>query len=201
MGVIPTDSYPALVCDLANRTAVTRLYAAKGLAPTKPLSVLCPGFADVDRLTLGFPAPPPGGVDPFRAARAALPGPYTLILHASKALPKQCVDFTSGKTKARRTVGVRMPDHPVCAALLAAAGRPLLCASVVPGPGGPASDDAAVVADFYQGRGVDFVVGAGRGRCEGTTVVDLSGPGGAALVRAGLGDPAAFGLVEDAVVA
>lgn len=39
---------------------------------------------------------------------------YTLILHASKALPKQCVDFLSGKVKLRRTVGVRLPGDPIC---------------------------------------------------------------------------------------
>ena len=39
---------------------------------------------------------------------------YTLILHASKAMPKQCVDFLSGKSKPRRTVGVRMPGDAIC---------------------------------------------------------------------------------------
>lgn len=39
---------------------------------------------------------------------------YTLILLASKALPKQCVDYISGKVKTRRTVGVRLVNDPVC---------------------------------------------------------------------------------------
>ena len=39
---------------------------------------------------------------------------YTLILHASKAMPKQCVDYLSGKVKPRRTVGVRMPGDAIC---------------------------------------------------------------------------------------
>jgi tRNA A37 threonylcarbamoyladenosine synthetase subunit TsaC/SUA5/YrdC len=44
---------------------------------------------------------------------------YTLILHASKAMPKQCVDYLSGKVKPRRTVGVRMPGDAICQASLA----------------------------------------------------------------------------------
>ena len=56
------------------------------------------GFWEVCQLT----------VVPLRAAQ------YTLILHASKAMPKQCVDYLSGKVKPRRTVGVRMPGDAIC---------------------------------------------------------------------------------------
>ena len=47
----------------------------------------------------------------FRIAKRVLPGPYTLILPASKALPKRVQDLQTGKMKKRRTVGVRMPAH------------------------------------------------------------------------------------------
>jgi tRNA A37 threonylcarbamoyladenosine synthetase subunit TsaC/SUA5/YrdC len=39
---------------------------------------------------------------------------YTFILTASKNLPSQVVDFRKGKTRQRKSVGVRMPDDPIC---------------------------------------------------------------------------------------
>ena len=63
------------MCDVDARQAVERLYAAKDMAPTKQLSIMCRSFADVAEYTLGFPAPQPGSPDAFRLARQALPGP------------------------------------------------------------------------------------------------------------------------------
>ena len=63
------------MCDVDARQAVERLYAAKDMAPTKQLSIMCRNFADVAEYTLGFPAPQPGRPDAFRLARQALPGP------------------------------------------------------------------------------------------------------------------------------
>jgi tRNA A37 threonylcarbamoyladenosine synthetase subunit TsaC/SUA5/YrdC len=39
---------------------------------------------------------------------------YTFIMLAGKAVPKQCVDYLSGKVKTRRSIGVRMPADPIC---------------------------------------------------------------------------------------
>ena len=47
----------------------------------------------------------------FRVAKRTLPGPYTLILPASSALPKRILDLQTGKSKKRKTVGIRWPDH------------------------------------------------------------------------------------------
>lgn len=58
-----------------------------------------------------------GQPDLFRLARQVLPGPYTFILVAGKRLPKQVVDYLSGKSKTRRTVGVRMPADAACQAI------------------------------------------------------------------------------------
>ena len=77
MGVIPTDTYPALVCDVEASKAVERLYQAKGMEPSKQLSILCKNFADIQTYTLGFPTTS-SGQDTFRIARRALPGPVSL---------------------------------------------------------------------------------------------------------------------------
>ena len=178
--------------DVSARDAAARLCAAKGGPPkVRALALLCRGWADVDAFTAGFPAPPPGAPDPFRVARAALPGPYTLILGAGKALPKAASLAELGKkhggggggsARRRATVGVRLTAHPVAAAVLAALDRPLLCTSVRPdastdtedeedegeGPRGGVrtvgwspGEDAATLADRLSGRGVAFVVDCG----------------------------------------
>eukprot|EP00803_Ostreobium_quekettii_P009755 evm.model.scf_182.2 EVM.evm.TU.scf_182.2 scf_182:30063-33589(+) len=117
VGIIPTDTLPAVVCDVGDKDAVERLYAAKDLDPKKPLSILCRGFSDIGVYTLGFPVSNvPGRRDTFNLAKQVLPGAYTFILPASKKLPKQVLDFDSGKSKQRRSVGVRMPDDPIAQA-------------------------------------------------------------------------------------
>ena len=87
LGIIPTDSFPALVCDVDAKQAVERLYAAKDMAPTKQLSIMCRSFSDVSEYTLGFPAPEPGRPDAFRLARQALPGPVRVLFGQCSGAP------------------------------------------------------------------------------------------------------------------
>ena len=220
VAVVPTDSFPALVVDSGCRDGPARLYKAKGSSKEnrKPLSILVRGFSDIDAFTAGWPATAPGSPALFRVARSALPGPYTLILPASNALPRHCVDADNpGKKKSRRSIGVRLSSHPVTRAILAELDGPLLAASV--GSTNGSGGDAAEIADLLGGRGVvEFVVdcesgavaGARRrgrggggegaegapssssgGEEEGSTVIDLtvSPP---KLVRWGRGDPSPF---------
>lgn len=92
---------------------------------------------------------------------------YTLILTASKCMPKQCLDFASRKSKPRKTVGIRMPDHPVCRAITDQLDRPLLCSSVhteddvVVDDSSVMLPDPALLFDAYAGRGLDFMVSDG----------------------------------------
>lgn len=79
VGIVPTDTYPALVCDISDRSAVEKLYAIKGLSPKKQLSILCRHLQDISTYTLGFPASNVAGqIDLFRVARQVLPGPVNL---------------------------------------------------------------------------------------------------------------------------
>ncbi|GAB4820465.1 hypothetical protein N2152v2_007511 [Parachlorella kessleri] len=194
VGIIPTDSFPSFVCDLGNRGAVQKLYELKQITASKPLSILCRNLQDVSTYTLGFPVSrTPGQPDVFKIAKRVLPGPYTFILHASKELPKQVTNFTSGRSKQRTTVGVRVPDCPVCQYILEQLDRPLLC-STAKGEDGEALPDAAVLVDLYGPRGLDFIVDTGFGGSrdvEETTVLDLTGVE-PLLVREGKGDASLF---------
>lgn len=71
VGIIPTDSYPAIVCDLGNAEATQKLAAIKRISLSKPLSILVKGFADVDEYTLGWPAATEPGAAPAPASAHA----------------------------------------------------------------------------------------------------------------------------------
>lgn len=122
IGIVPTDSFPALVCDLENAASVNMLAAVKEVSPSKPMSILLKGYTDVDKYTLGWPpAKEPGQPDTFSIVKRLLPGAFTFILPASKNMPKiqpQGSSKAQRKKKQRLTVGVRMPDNAVCQALL-----------------------------------------------------------------------------------
>lgn len=115
--VLPTDTIYALACDPWNSRAVNQLYAAKGMDKSKRCAVVCRSIRDVGSVARAVTD------DCFRFMRGHFPGPYTLLLHASRDLPRQA----TGK---RKTIGVRIPDHPVCEALAEDFGRPLLVTSL-----------------------------------------------------------------------
>ncbi|KAJ8566898.1 hypothetical protein K7X08_019106 [Anisodus acutangulus] len=133
VGVIPTDTLYAIVCDLNSHSAIERLRRIKEIEPSKPLSIICRSFRDIDTYTTGFPRGNDQGVtDIFRAVKHCLPGPYTFVLTASKQLPKQCTRYGTAASKyvSRKNVGVRIPDDPVCQAILEKLDEPLISTSV-----------------------------------------------------------------------
>jgi len=201
VGILPTDTFPAFVCNLEDKDAVRRLYGVKEMIASKPLSIMVRDFSDIDKYTHGFPTTNvPGRPDVFRIARQCLPGPYTFILGASKSLPKQCLDFQTGRSKQRKTVGVRMPDHPVCQAVLSQLDYPLLVSSVpLEAPDlqefeeEPIVPDSVYMMDVYGPRGVEFVVDCGPiiQPIIGSTVIGMS-TGDIEIFREGKGDASLF---------
>lgn len=197
VGIIPTDSNPAFVCDLGSRAAVEKLLEIKRARGSQKMSVLCRSLQDVDTYTQGWPpSRTPGQPDMFKRVKRALPGPYTFILLASKELPKALTNVDKGRSKKRHEVGVRLPDDPVAQAILQQLDRPLLC-STASSPGdddaGGFGPDAAVLMDRFGPAGLDFVVDVGPRLAEGSTVIDCTGPE-PEVVRQGKGDPALLGL-------
>jgi len=114
-----------------------------------------------------------------RMLRRCLPGPYTFVLPANSQLPRRVF----GK---RRDVGIRMPAHAVCRALLEEMDAPLLATTLI----FPGEDAACVDPDEFVPRlkGLDMLVlDAGWGGVAPTTVIDLCGDG-PGLMREGMGD-------------
>jgi len=111
----PTDSVYGLGCDLLSKRGIEALYRMKGLREGQLLSFVCPDIADIARYAIVQDAA-------FRVMRRLLPGPYTFILPATKEIPRVL-------RMKRKTVGVRIPSHPVTRALTSALGRPLVSTS------------------------------------------------------------------------
>lgn len=114
------------------------------------------------------------------------PGAYTFLLPATREVPRRL------QHPKRRTIGIRVPDHPVVQGLLEALGEPLMsCTLLLPGEVDPPTDAESIAAAL--GRGVDLILDGGACGFEPTTVVDLFGEA-PVVVRAGKGALAPLGL-------
>jgi tRNA threonylcarbamoyl adenosine modification protein (Sua5/YciO/YrdC/YwlC family) len=125
----------------------------------------------------------------YRLLKATTPGPYTFILEGTKELPRRLLH------PKRKTIGLRIPAHPVVAALLQELDEPILTSTLLlPDEDLPLTDPEEI-RDRLE-KQVDLVIEAGFCGPEATTVIDLTS-GAPALVRAGRGDLAPFGLESD----
>lgn len=170
----PTDTVYGLGCDLFNRKAIDRLYQLKGIAKGQKLAFVCSDLAAVSRFAMMHDSV-------YRVLKQYLPGPYTFILDATREVPKIVQSN-------RRTVGVRIPDHPVPLALTRELGGPILSTTAAR-HGEDSSPDPHDIDSLFPG--LALVLDAGPGGLEPTSVVDLTGPE-PQIVRRGVGDVSAF---------
>lgn len=112
----PTDTVYAIGCDLNAKSGVERVRQIKQLANDKPLTFLCPSLSNV--ATYAFV-----NDTAYRIMRHLIPGPYTFLLPATKLVPRLV------QSPKRKTTGIRVPNHNVCLALLAALGNPIISTS------------------------------------------------------------------------
>lgn len=173
----PTDSGYALGAMLGNQGAKDRIRDIRRLDDRHHYTLVCRDFAQ-----LGAFVHIDNAV--FRAVKAATPGPYTFILTATKEVPRRLLHAK------KKTVGVRIPEHPVVRALLAEIGEPLLSSTLIlPGQSEPLVEGWVVKEELD--HLVDAVLDSGECGSEPTTVVDLSS-GEAVIARYGAGDPTRF---------
>jgi tRNA threonylcarbamoyl adenosine modification protein (Sua5/YciO/YrdC/YwlC family) len=176
---VPTDSSYALVCHLDDKAAADKLRRIRGVDDKHHLTLLCRDLSELANYAR---------VDnqQFRLIKSATPGPYTFILEASKEVPRRV------SHPARRTIGMRVPEHKVLQALLALHHGPLLATTLIaPGESEPLND-AQTILERYKNQ-IAAVIDAGACAREPTTVVDLSG-GEPVVIRQGRGPLAALGL-------
>ena len=174
---VPTDSSYALVCHLDDKAAVDLMRRIRGVDERHHLTLLCRDLSDLSSYAK---------VDnrQFRLLKAATPGPFTFILEATKEVPRRV------SHPQRKTIGLRVPDHPSLQALLQAHGRPLLATTLIPPGQTEALNDAEEIRGMYE-KVLCAVMDAGACSLEPTTVVDLTPMdlgGEPLLVRKGRGE-------------
>ena len=175
----PTDSSYALGCGIDAAAAVERIRALRQVDAKHHLTLVCRDLAELGRYVQ---------LDnwQFRIVKQGVPGSFTFLLPASREVPRRL------KHPRRRTIGVRVPDHPVVRALLSELGEPMLSSTLVP-PGAtePLNNPAEIRARFE--HAVDLIIDSGACHLEPTTVVDLA-TDPPRIVRLGRGDPVRLGL-------
>ena len=177
LAAFPTDDCYTLGARLGDPEAKRRITEIRQIDERHHFTLLCAEFSQLGQLVQLDNAV-------FRAVKAATPGRYTFILPGTPEVPKRLLH------PRKRTVGVRIPDHPLCRALLSAMGEPLLTSTLLlPGDEEPISFGWEVKERLD--HVIDVVVDGDQTGCEPTTVVDLS-QGYAEIVRVGSGDPARF---------
>jgi tRNA threonylcarbamoyl adenosine modification protein (Sua5/YciO/YrdC/YwlC family) len=173
----PTDSCYALGCRLDSPTGSARIRRLRSLDDRHHFTLVCSDFAQLGQFVKLDNAA-------FRAINAVTPGAYTFILPATREVPRRLAH------PKKRTVGVRIPDHPVVRALLRELGEPLVSSTLLlPDAEEPMTDGWRIKEELD--HVIDAVVDAGDCGTEPTTVVDWS-QGYPEVVRVGAGDAARF---------
>ena len=176
---LPTDSCYALGCHLGDKEALDRIRSIRQMDERHHLTLMVRDLSQIATYAR---------VDntQYRLLKAATPGSYVFILEGSKELPRRVLH------PKRKTIGLRIPDHPVALALLEELGEPLLtCTLQLPGDEAPLTEGWEI-QDRLDGQ-VDWILDAGYCGTEPTTVIDLTGSA-PQLVRAGRGPLTPFAL-------
>lgn len=112
----PTDTVYAIGCDLNVKSAVEKVRALKQLANDKPLTFLCSSLSNISEYAIVTD-------QAYKIMKRLIPGPYTFLLPATKLVPKLVIN------PKRKTTGIRVPDNPICQALLKSLGNPVISTS------------------------------------------------------------------------
>ncbi len=171
----PTDTVYAIGCDLASKSAIQRVRQIKQTSNNKPLTFLCASLSNISEYAFVNDRA-------YRTMKHLIPGPYTFILPTTKQVPKLVMN------PKRKTSGIRVPDTPICQALLASLGNPVVSASAhVIDENRPRPYLSRVeLFDELEGQ-VDIIIDNGQDlHYQTSTILDMTGSE-PLIVRRGLG--------------
>jgi len=176
-GVIayPTDTIYGLGCDITNKQAIERIRHIKGRDKKKPMSFVCADLTQISNYAK---------VSNYahRILKRSLPGAYTFVLPATRETPR----VLQSKQK---TVGLRIPDHPIPLALVAALGQPILSTSANRSEQEVITEPWMLEDEF--GTQIDLILECGPLPVQASSVVSLVGDH-AEVLRQGKGDLSFF---------
>jgi tRNA threonylcarbamoyl adenosine modification protein (Sua5/YciO/YrdC/YwlC family) len=173
--IYPTDTIYGIGCDITSKSAIERVQRIKGRDSKKPMSFICSDLKDVSRYAR---------VSNYahRMLKQCLPGAYTFVLPATRETPRLL-------TTRQKTVGLRIPDHPVPLALVEALGQPILSTSAN-------FSDQDVITEPWEleekmGHLVDLILDCGSLPVQPSSVISLIDDR-AEVLREGKGDISLF---------
>lgn len=176
---VPSDCAYSLVGLTGNADVLDRIRRIRGVDERHHFTLMCRDLSEIAIYAR---------VDntQYRLLKATTPGPYTFILEATKELPRRVLH------PKRKTIGLRVPDHPVLSALLEELGEPLLSSTLLLPDEELPPNDPADIRDRLEHQ-LDLVIDAGACGTDTTTIVDLTS-GAPELLREGKGALAPLGL-------
>ena len=170
--VYPTDSSYALGCHVGDKRGMERIRRIRAIDNKHNFTLVCRDLSEIAIYAR---------VDnsAYRLLRSLTPGPYTFVLSATHEVPRRL------QNPKRKTIGIRVPDHPIAQALLAELGQPLMSSTLIlPGKEIPETE-AAEIRERLE-HDVDLVIDGGHCGFEPTTVIDMSS-GAPQVLREGCG--------------
>ena len=173
----PTDSSYAFGCHIGDKRAMDRIRRIRRTDKHHNFTLVCSDLSEISVYAR---------VDnwAYRMLKSMTPGPYTFILQATREVPKRL------QHPRRRTIGLRVPDHPLVRAMLDLLGEPIMSSTLsLPGDDLPMTDPEEILQRI--GHQIDAVIDAGPVGIEPTSVIDFSS-GNPEVLRVGRGDVSAF---------
>ena len=175
IAILPTDTLYAFACSMEHKKAAEQIAQLKGyrLKQAK-YSMLCASLSQASEYFRSIDR------DTFALLKQCLPGPFTFIMEAAGAVPRNYQN-------ANKTIGIRVPDNDIMRAIIEEVGAPLICTSVRPLDGDDEVEnytDPELIHESFGSR-VDIVVDGGIADDQPSTVVDCSD--GVEVVRQGKG--------------
>jgi tRNA threonylcarbamoyl adenosine modification protein (Sua5/YciO/YrdC/YwlC family) len=175
--VYPTDSSYALGCHVGDKRGMERIRRIRSLDNKHNFTLMCRDLSEISTYAKLDNSS-------YRLLKSLTPGAYTFILKATHEVPRRL------QNPKRKTIGIRVPDHPVTQALLDELGEPLMSSTLIlPGKDMPETD-ANDIRERLEHE-VDLVIDGDHCGVEPTTVVDLV-DGVARVLRQGCGSVAVF---------
>ncbi len=158
--VYPTDSSYALACRLDDKRALERIRRIRHLGEKHNFTLVCRDLSQVAQFVRV-------GNEAHRLIRALTPGPYTFVLKATREVPRRF------QHPSRKTVGIRIPAHPVAQAILEELEEPIFSTTLILPEETQALEDPAEIRERLE-KQVDLVIDAGIIPYEPTTIINMS---------------------------
>ena len=172
----PTDTYYGIGCDLFNKDSIEKIYQLKRRSPHQPFTFICSDLKNISEYAQVTNYA-------YKTMKRLLPGPYTFVLEGSRLVPRIML------TK-RKTVGIRVPDNPICLAIVQELGHPVISTSATDPNSAEVLETPQSIRDKI-GHALDLIIDGGNVSGKPSSVISLIDDTPEVL-REGLGDVSAF---------